>query len=280
MDEKNTSENNENNVDLRKLGNKTNDTADEYLKLRLNNYKNGLSKIIKNRYTTEPFLMQQSNDFKQQQQLQQQHDTNRPSTLAQLRQINKTSPKHMTNITRINKSIGPFYEQHTQHYSGTITKPENIVIYNKNIDNLTADLLSAFNNGINKDLLAREKTPTSLSCQNKLNSILSSQIKPIELSHNLNTKTPLEPTFRTESSIREEADFEDNEIDSNQSNIKNVNMETFYPENYSCTDNFSDQEDFPDDEEYIGDEYFDDENQLSDYEDERIIFGIKIKFIQ
>ncbi len=55
-------------------------------------------------------------------------------------------------------------------------------------------------------------------------------------------------------------------------------MDTFYPENYSCTDNFSDQEDdFPDDDEddeFIDDEYFDDENQPSDYEDERIIFGM------
>ena len=281
LDEKNneSEEKEENNVDLRKLGSKANDGADEYLKLRLNHYKTSLSKIIKNRYTTEPFLMQQSTAFKHQQ------DMNKSTNLSQSKQVNKSSPKHMPSITRINKSIGPFYEQqqqqHQQTHAVTPKPTENLVVYNKNIDNLTADLLSAFSNGINRELIAREKTPTAASSsQIKLNNILSSQT--VELSHASHAKANYELGNRAESSIKEEVEMRgDSEIDSNKSGVKNVNMDTFYPENYSCTDNFSDQEDdFPDDDEddeFIDDEYFDDENQPSDYEDERIIFGMFLK---
>ncbi len=212
LDERNneSEERDENNVDLRKLGSKANDGADEYLKLRLNHYKTSLSKIIKNRYTTEPFLMQQSTAFKQQQQQQQQQDSNKSTNLTQSKQINKSLPKHMPSITRINKSIGPFYEQHQQQHQqnhAVTPKPtENLVVYNKSIDNLTADLLSAFSNGINKELIAREKTPTAASSsQIKLNNILSSQT--VELSHTSHAKANYESGYRAESSIKEEVEM-------------------------------------------------------------------------
>ena len=259
----------EEHVDLRKLNNANkssskfkDDIADEYLKLRLNHYKNNLSKIIKNRYATEPYL------------LQQQKNTTKPTSASLT-----LSQSQQATLTRINKNIGPFYEQKpstpTQHPNNNIStsasasRPAeststNFIVYNKNIDNLTSELLTALSNGLNKDLLSSHATSSQ-----KLSNILSSQTGADEHQEPQQKQSTQSKLYEHASSIRE-ADVED-ELES-QSEVKTVNVEAFYPENYSGTENFSEKdEDFQDDDDYMYE--YDDENQPSDYEDERIIFG-------
>ena len=298
---------------------------DEYIKLKLNDYKNSLTKIMANRYITEPFLMQQTTIY--QQNPQQQHHTfqanssnqhkttnsnNNSSSNLQARlnktnirantssyipspsqligskpnsaYLNRNTSNNLTSLINRNTNNQENANNMTQNtprslianninnsssnnnnniHEASLKKPNNVVIYGKNIDNLTVELLAALSNGINKNLLIPDHNNNKLlSSINKSSPSYSKMIDELNKQKQMQKRQLQQYSKQCQQSSNEDVpinDLYENELDM----YDNEN------ENYSDEDEAFIDED--------ADEEYEDENLLyADYEDERIIFGTNI----
>lgn len=117
---------------------------DEYLRSKINIYKTNLSKLIKNRYTTEPFVDPSINPT--------------TPTLAELRRQQTKSASSANSRTKLFQSQINLRQQRKQQYNSqfnqsSASSSSKVYIYGKHIDTLTSEILEALSNGINKNLL-------------------------------------------------------------------------------------------------------------------------------